>query len=302
MADFDRFARFYDLDYDLFQDDVPFYLGLAEHTGGPLLELGCGTGRLLVPLACAGFEITGVDLSEGMLQVARGKVTGGRSQMAGGKVAELGRAAAGRSFTCTGRYARWWSCCMRFRLAFIAFNSFMHLTTPTDQLQALQAWHAALVPGGLLVIDVDNPNPQQLAEIDDLVELQNRRPIPPPAPRCSSRSRGRLTPAGRSSTFCLSTTRFPRWPAKRTLAPFAARYLHRFEGELLLDKAGFALEQVYGPYDLDPFTSESDRTDFIACWLEDKSPDLSYSNSRGQIRRFALQWAKPAALAVGQIA
>ena len=73
MADFDRFARFYDLDYNSFQDDVPFYLGLAEHTGGPLLELGCGTGRLLVPLARAGFEITGVDLSEGMLQVARGK-------------------------------------------------------------------------------------------------------------------------------------------------------------------------------------------------------------------------------------
>ena len=84
MADFDRFARFYDLDYDSFQDDVPFYLGLAEHAGGPLLELGCGTGRLLVPLARAGFEITGVDLSEGMLQVARGKVAG------------LGRAAAGR--------------------------------------------------------------------------------------------------------------------------------------------------------------------------------------------------------------
>ena len=65
MADFDSFARFYDLDYDSFQDDVAFYLGLAEHTGGPLLELGCGTGRLLIPLARAGFEITGVDLSGG---------------------------------------------------------------------------------------------------------------------------------------------------------------------------------------------------------------------------------------------
>ena len=57
---------------------------------------------------------------------------------------------------------------------------------------------------------------------------------------------------------------FPDGQLKRTLAPFDARYLHRFEGELLLDKAGFALEQVYGSYDLDPFTSESDRMIFVA--------------------------------------
>ena len=97
---------------------------------------------------------------------------------------------------------------MRFRLAFIAFNSFMHLTTPTDQLQALQASHSALVPGGLLVIDVDNPNPQQLAGIDGRVELQNQWFDPSTGATVLSMSRARLTPAGRSSTSCLSTTRF----------------------------------------------------------------------------------------------
>ena len=51
MADFDRFARFYDLDYEPFQDDVALYLGFAERTGGPLLELGCGKGEYTTGLA-----------------------------------------------------------------------------------------------------------------------------------------------------------------------------------------------------------------------------------------------------------
>ena len=252
MADFDRFARFYDLDYDSFQDDVPFYLGLAEHAGGPLLELGCGTGRLLVPLARAGFEITGVDLSEGMLQVARGKVAG------------LGRAAAGRIALVQGDISTL-DLRQRFRLAFIAFNSFMHLTTPADQFQALQAWQAALVPGGLLVIDVDNPNPQQLAGIDGRVELQNKW-FDPSTGATVLKQVTRTLDAGEQiqHVVFIYDEVFPDGQLKRTLAPFDARYLHRFEGELLLDKAGFALEQVYGSYDLDPFTSESDRMIFVA--------------------------------------
>ena len=273
MADFDRFARFYDLDYDPFQDDVAFYLGLAEHTGGPLLELGCGTGRLLVPLARAGFEITGVDLSEGMLQVARGKVAGGMLQVArspeakrsgGGKVAELGRAAAER-VTLVQADMRTVELPQRFRLAFIAFNSFLHLTSLHDQLQALRAWHQALVPGGLLVIDVDNPNPQQLADIDGRVELQNQW-FDPGTGATVLKQVTRTLDAGRQVQHVLFIYDevFPDGELKRTLAPFDARYLHRFEGELLLDKAGFALEQVYGSYDLDPFTSESDRMIFVA--------------------------------------
>ena len=61
MAEFDRFARFYDLDYEGFQEDLPLYAGFAERVGGALLEWGCGTGRLLLPVARAGFAITRVE-------------------------------------------------------------------------------------------------------------------------------------------------------------------------------------------------------------------------------------------------
>ena len=154
---------------------------------------------------------------------------------------------------------------IRFRLAFIAFNSFMHLTTPAEQLQALQAWQAALVPGGLLVIDVDNPNPQQLAGIDGRVELQNQW-FDPSTGATVLKQVTRTLDAGRQiqHVVFISDEVFPDGELKRPLAPFDARYLHRFEGELLLDKAGFAPEQVYGSYDLDPFTSESDRMIFVA--------------------------------------
>ena len=252
MADFDRFARFYDLDYEPFQDDVAFYLGLAEHTGGPLLELGCGTGRLLLPLARAGYEITGVDLSEQMLQVARGKM------------ADLGQSAA-RRISLVQADMRTLDLPTGFRLAFIAFNSFMHLTTQVDQLQALQAWHQTLVPGSLLVIDIDNPDPQQLAQIDGRVELQNRW-LDPATGATVLKQVTRTLDAARQiqHVVFIYDEVFPDGRLSRTLAPFDARYLQRFEGELLLDKAGFAVEQVYGSYDLDPFTGESDRMIFVA--------------------------------------
>ncbi|MCB0092473.1 MAG: class I SAM-dependent methyltransferase, partial [Caldilineaceae bacterium] len=60
---FDRFARFYDLDYREYEDDLPMVMELAQEVEGPLLELGCGTGRVLAPLAAAGHRITGLDLS-----------------------------------------------------------------------------------------------------------------------------------------------------------------------------------------------------------------------------------------------
>ena len=57
---------------------------------------------------------------------------------------------------------------------------------------------------------------------------------------------------------------FPDGQMRRTLAPFQARHLFRYEGELLLDKAGYTPEQVYGSYDLDPYESDSERMIFVA--------------------------------------
>ncbi|HRI55927.1 MAG: methyltransferase domain-containing protein [Anaerolinea sp.] len=250
MSDFDRFARFYDLDYEPFQEDVALYLGLAERTGGPLLELGCGTGRLLLPLARAGFDITGVDMSPRMLEVAQAKVD---------------EAGLGEQITLVQADMREVQLPQQYRLAFIAINSFMHLLTLEDQLAALRAWRRLLSPGGLLVIDVDNPDPRHLLEADGRLDMQGSW-FDPDTGATVLKQMSRTLDAARQlqQVLFIYDEIFPDGQMRRTLAPFPARTLHRFEGELLLDKAGFVLEQVYGSYDLDPFDSASERMIFVA--------------------------------------
>ena len=250
MADFDRFARFYDLDYEPFQEDAAMYQGFAELNGGPLLELGCGTGRLLVPLAEAGFEITGVDMSEQMLAIAQAKID---------EADVAGRATLLRADMRDAQLEQ------RYRMAFIAINSFMHLTSMEDQLAALHSWRDALLPGGLLIIDLYNPNPQRLVEADGRLELQGRWFDPETGATVLKQMSRTLDDTRQlQHVMFIYDEVFPDGAVRRTLAPFQARYLYRFEGELLLDKAGFVPEQVYGSYDLDPFSGESERLIFVA--------------------------------------
>src|SRR5713226_4481605 len=72
---YDSFARFYDLDTLEVVDDLPFWINLARRTGGPVLEVGCGTGRVVIPLAESGAHVVGIDVSAAMLAIARDKVS-----------------------------------------------------------------------------------------------------------------------------------------------------------------------------------------------------------------------------------
>jgi SAM-dependent methyltransferase len=78
----DEYAPFYDWENarTLGRRDVPFWRNLAVHAGGPVLELGCGTGRIAIPLGRAGVSLVGVDRSEAMLARARQRVR--RSRLA----------------------------------------------------------------------------------------------------------------------------------------------------------------------------------------------------------------------------
>src|SRR5260370_41347447 len=69
--DYGLIAPFYDVEHARFDEDIDLYMNFAELRGGPLLELACGSGRLLLPLAQAGYEVTGVDTSASMLALAR---------------------------------------------------------------------------------------------------------------------------------------------------------------------------------------------------------------------------------------
>src|SRR5690349_10285750 len=149
MNQFDAFAEYYDADYGAIAEDLPFYRELARRAGGRVLEVMCGSGRLLLPLARAGLRLAGVDVSGAMLGLARERLAAAnlieRVQLLEADIRE--RAPRGP-----------------FGLAIVAINSLMHLADIAGQLAALRNIHAALRPGGLLAIDLFNPDPRALAD------------------------------------------------------------------------------------------------------------------------------------------
>ena len=245
MSEYDVFALHYDLEFADFQDDLPLYQGYAEQTGGPLLELGCGTGRLLLPMARAGFDVTGVDASLAMLERARDRLAGaelaGRVTLVRDDFRSLDQLKGGR-----------------YRLAFCAINSFLHLPDQAAQLAALRAVRRRLDPGSLLILDVFHPRPDLLATYDTrLVHEATFRDMATEerVDKFASRVLD-LTTQTIHTTF-LYDRLHADGRVTRLAAPFAMRYIHRYELALLLEMAGFQVEELLGDYDLTPFHGDS---------------------------------------------
>ncbi|HWC30417.1 MAG TPA: class I SAM-dependent methyltransferase [Dehalococcoidia bacterium] len=136
-------ARLYDLSYGDFTEDVDFYENLAQISGGPVLELGVGTGRVSLPLARAGYEVVGLDGSQAMLAEAR------RNLQAAALRKGLLELVEGdmRSFD-LGR---------RFGLVFVAANTFQHLLTTAEQTRCIECVARHLQPGGVFAMSIRSP-------------------------------------------------------------------------------------------------------------------------------------------------
>lgn len=143
MAENIDFADYYDYDHDI-SEDVEFYRQYAGQCQSPVLELACGTGRLMIPLAEAGSEVYGVDISSEMLEVCRWKVE--QHKLSNRVHLSLGDMI---DFELPRR---------DFELAFIALRSFMHLFTQSDQLACLHQVYKHLQPGGRFILDVIAPD------------------------------------------------------------------------------------------------------------------------------------------------
>jgi SAM-dependent methyltransferase len=234
--------------YDLFpfEADLPLYLKLAAVQGGRVLELACGSGRVLVPLARAGHEVVGVDASPHMLALTAAKL-----RAAGPTVADRARLVPGdmRAFE-LGEL---------FDLAVIAVKSFAYLISRVDQQRALAAVAAHLRPGGLLVLDLLHPSPAWLLEPSgslrqDLVQYVPERGVTVARTEAVvSTDLAAQVRVIRSAYEIVAddgsvTKRFVEWPY---------RYTYRFEAEHLLERAGFDVEAIYGGYRREPFTSDS---------------------------------------------
>jgi len=245
LSAYDAFARFYDLDTVGCDDDLVFWEQLARRTGGPILEIGCGTGRVALPLAKVGFSVVGVDVSPSMLAVAREKVDA---------------AGVARKVTLVRADALDLKLSRRFPLAFVALNSFGHFSEPGEPERALARIREHLEPGGLLALDLTNPTPGAFGEGNGLVIHEYTRAGPTPDwQTVKLRSQWQDHVAQRIDVSCMYDEVGPGGEVRRTLASFVLRYFYPNELRLLFEQAGLAIEAIYGSYDLDPLSDDSER-------------------------------------------
>ena len=131
-------AKYYDSDNkDLLKDDIDFYIDYADKLNGKVLELGCGTGRITIPLARAGHQVWGLDVSEPMLDVFREKAKKENKnlQILHGDM---------RNFKLN----------QKFKLIFIPFRTFQSLITEDEQKDCLKCCHDHLSNDGLFIVNV----------------------------------------------------------------------------------------------------------------------------------------------------
>ena len=256
---YDAFARYYDLDVGLELDDIPFFAALAKQTGGPVLEVGCGTGRVLVPLARAGHEVVGLDISPAMLAGAARKIEEAGVQ----RRATLVEADA-RDFTIAGpdgdsKRPR------QFGLAFVALNSFMHFVDDQDPQRVLRAIGRHLRPGGTLVLDLPNPESSLLGETGGQLIHEWTRTSPISGNQVLKLRSQRLDAVSQllDLTFIYDEVE-PDGLLRRTALPFMLRYFHPRELNLLLDACGFDVTAVYGGYELEDFHDDCVKMIYVA--------------------------------------
>ncbi len=139
-------AKYYDAAYSVKDNLVnrDFYLDLANEYGGPVLEFGCGTGRITLPLARQGVDVTGMDASHSMLEVLRAKL------------AKESDSVRRRTRVVEGDF-RTHYLGDQFSLVVIPFRPMQHMYTTEDQLAALKNARRHLANGGILAFDVFNP-------------------------------------------------------------------------------------------------------------------------------------------------
>lgn len=251
-------AEFYDLVYEHIirrNKDIDFFTGFSKKTSGRTLELGCGTGRVLIPTAVSGCEITGLDLSPYMLRICRDKL--GRQPE---KVQERARLIQGdmTDFK-TGEM---------YQLVTIPFRPFQHLISVEEQKACLECTYRHLSPGGLLILDVFHPNPLRLvpnskymAEIEDVpeTELPDGRKL-----RRTNRAAFFHRDQQYNDIEIVYYVTHPNGKTQKLVQSFPMRYFYRYEVEHLLSLCGFRVVSLYGDFDKSEFSVDSPEMIFIA--------------------------------------
>jgi ubiquinone/menaquinone biosynthesis C-methylase UbiE len=249
---YDSFARIYDLQHQSFTNDVAMYIHLARANVSAdkrVLEIGCGTGRLMMPLVAAGFNVVGVDESQGMLNIAQVHLesvvtaTKGRYDLI---------AADARTLALTGEAP--------FGFVYIPLNTFLHNLTREDQLAMLRTVRAHMAAGSTLSIDLP-PNDEIAFQPDDGEFQFEASFIDPQAKTQLSKSvASRIFWATQEQelTYKVEEKRDDKIVDTFTFG-FRLRHVFRHEMELLLLNSGFAAPRWLGDYEMNSYVEGSPR-------------------------------------------
>lgn len=250
----------YDIE-DSSDTGVAFYTSLARETGGPVLEIACGTGRASIPIARLGLEVTGLDIVPGMLDRARAKSAGLPARWIEGD-------------------ARTFDLGERFRLVFLTGNAFQAFLTRTDQEALLERAQAHLHDDGLFAFETRNPRWRGQVSTEGQA-AQAGQPLRPPgeglhtyletrdqedAGQSYTDQNGREVRISRIQDYdhvaqVLHWTTYRRWQdgdAEQTrVTRIAVRFTFPQELEALLHYNGFTILRRYGDWNLEPLSASS---------------------------------------------
>jgi SAM-dependent methyltransferase len=258
-ADEDRLAELYDLEHDAFVEDLPFYRELARHTAGPVLDLGCGSGRLFGTLLDAGVpRVLGIDGSPALLRRAEARIA------ADEHLAEAAR--DGRLTVMRGdvRAISTLNIRERFDLA-VAVGVLPHLNGPEDALRLLGGVRSVLGRGGRLVID--DLGPAEMPDRDMPLSVDWRRTLGGREVVRRSELVRRESPEGLRVAFStLADAVQPDGTIARLPASHELWYPSPEALAALVKQAGMVVELSYGSHDLEPLGRESGRRILVVAY------------------------------------
>lgn len=249
---YETLARYYDQIHASLTVDLPFILKMAEEQGGPLLELGSGTGRLLIPLAEAGFQITGIDNSPEMLEIARRRLAKMPASV------QQSVTLLEEDILSVSRDA----IDQRFALTLLSYNTLLHFND-LEIGRLLRGLAGLMQPGGRMLIDIANPflvagatyTQVPLFEASFIDEMNNER-----VEQWSVSSLDENT-----QTLTVTWTfQAADGDTKTQVVEIAYHYHYPHQVDLLLQQAGFKLETIWGDYEEAPFDENSERLLMLA--------------------------------------
>jgi len=243
-ADDERLAALYDLDSRVDDPAIDWFRGLARMTGGPVLELGVGSGRVAIPLAKDGHEVVGIDRSTAMLARATKRAKELRAKL-----------------TVVQADMRTFALDRAFPLVIIPANTFLMLT-PDERWACLARCREHMTETGRLAIDVFQPDPNLVAGLDGAVREDWRRNDP---------ETGHMITKFSSTRGNVDATTFNWWfdeeleggQIKRITREATLHYLYRREAELLFPDAGLDIDSIHGDYSGSRVTPTSPKLLFV---------------------------------------